>query len=407
MQSPISPQTMTSSSTRRLRSLYIAVAFLYWTSLYLYMPTLPLYIETKTQNMALVGGVLAMYGLWQMLVRLPLGIVADWLGQRKPFIIFGLALSGLGAYLLGSAGTIPGLTVGRAITGLAAGTWVPLVVIYTSLFPPEDVVRASAVATLVSSLSRMLATSVTGFLNNAGGFSLAFYLSAGVAGLAVLVTLIGREKPRPVTPPSLTGIGRLVLRRDVLIPSLLSAVAQYTVWATTFSFLPLLAQNFGAGGVLQSALVTMNIALLAIGNFLTAQLLRWVDAHRLVFASFILTGVGILVLATASSLAWVFVAQALVGLAAGINYPVLMGMSIAKVDEGERTTAMGVYQSVYAIGMFAGPWLSGILAERIGLQPMFAVTAAACLALGLPGSILLRRLTHTPGKFERGKESTL
>jgi len=35
-----------------------------------------------------------MYGLWQAFVRLPLGIAADWLGWRKPFILVCLAMSG-------------------------------------------------------------------------------------------------------------------------------------------------------------------------------------------------------------------------------------------------------------------------------------------------------------------------
>jgi hypothetical protein len=36
--------------------------------------------------------------------------------------------------------------------------------------------------------------------------------------------------------------------------------------------------------------------------------------------------------------------------------------------------------------MFGGPALSGVLAEAMGLQPMFGVTAMACLALGLGGA---------------------
>ena len=38
-------------------------AFLYWISLYLYVPTLPTYVQSKTDNLALVGSVLSMYGL--------------------------------------------------------------------------------------------------------------------------------------------------------------------------------------------------------------------------------------------------------------------------------------------------------------------------------------------------------
>jgi MFS family permease len=63
-----------------------------------------------------------------------------------------------------------------------------------------------------------------------------------------------------------------------------------------------------------------------------------------------------------------------------------MGMSIQRVADAERATAMGLHQAVYAIGMFGGPWLSGILADAIGIQPMFGVTAAACLVLGVLGT---------------------
>jgi DHA1 family multidrug resistance protein-like MFS transporter len=70
-------------------------------------------------------------------------------------------------------------------------------------------------------------------------------------------------------------------------------------------------------------------------------------------------------------------------LAQGISYPVLMGLSIQYVADAERTTAMGLHQAVYAIGMFGGPWLSGWLADAVGIRLTFEVTAFICLALGL------------------------
>ena len=79
---------------------------------------------------------LAQYGLWQAIIRLPLGIAADWLGWHKPFILAGLALAGLGTLTLGAAEGAGQLALGRAITGLAAGTWVPLVVCSTACFAP-------------------------------------------------------------------------------------------------------------------------------------------------------------------------------------------------------------------------------------------------------------------------------
>jgi len=38
------------------------------------------------------------------------------------------------------------------------------------------------------------------------------------------------------------------------------------------------------------------------------------------------------------------------------------------------------------IGMFAGQWLSGMLADAMGIGPMFALTAFICLVLGLVGT---------------------
>ncbi len=352
-------------------------------ALYLYVPTLPKYAQSKSDDLALVGVVLSMYGLWQAIVRLPLGIAADWLGRRKLFIVVGFALAGVGAWTMGMAENVSGLIVGRAITGLAAATWVPLVVVFSSLFPPQEAVRASAVLTFVGSAGRVLATGVTGSLNELGGYSLAFLLAVGVAALAILIVLPAREMPRQSQRPSVRSIGGLIARRDVLLPSVLSAVGQYANYATTFGFLPLLAGQLGATDVVQSMMVSMHIGLVTLGSLATAAIVSRIGARRLVTLGFVLLAVGIGGAALASSLPLLFAFQFCIGLSSGVVYPVLMGMSIRYVAGGERTTAMGLHQAVYAIGMFGGPWLSGLLAEAVGIRAMFGVTAVFCLGSGL------------------------
>ena len=191
-----------SPRTRLLSLAYIFVALLYWAALYLYVPTLPVYLQTKTANLALVGTVLSMYGLWQAIVRFPVGISADALGRRKPFIVAGLALVGLGAWLMGSSGNIQGMMVGRAITGVAAGTWVPLLVLFGSQFKPKELLRATALLTAFGTLGRILGTGLTGFLNQLGGYPLAFFAATGCAALAALIMLALPEDP-PAGPAGL------------------------------------------------------------------------------------------------------------------------------------------------------------------------------------------------------------
>jgi len=375
--------TAGTSSRRLVIALYAMAVFLYWMALYLYLPTLPTYVQSKSENLALVGVVLSMYGLWQAIMRLPLGIAADWLGWRKPFIIAGFALAGLGAWTMGSAESVNGLIVGRSITGLAASMWVPLVVVFSSLFPPQDAVRATAMLTLIGSIGRVLATSVTGSLNELGGYSLPFFLAAGAAVLAIVVVLPARERVRPPRRPSVAGIGSLITRRDVLLPSVLNAVNQYANYAATFGFLPVLARQLGATDVALSMLVSLNIVLFTLGNLVATAVVGRIGARRLVVLSFALLSTGLGGAALAPSLPLLFASQFCLGLASGIVYPVLMGMSIQGVADAERTTAMGLHQAVYAIGMFGGPWVSGLLADAMGIRPMFGVTAGLCLALGL------------------------
>lgn len=369
--------------------LYSLAVALYWMSLYFYVPTLSVYAKIKVESLAFVGTILSMYGLWQAVIRLPLGVITDAIGRRKPFIIVGFALAGLGAWAMATADSGNQLLVGRAITGLAAGAWVPLIVVFSSLFPPEQAVKATALLTLVNSLSRVVATGLTGWFNELGGYSFAFYVAIAVSALAILVILPLREERLPPLAFSPSGVLQIIIRPDVMRPALLAALAQYVTWAATLSFTPILAAQLGASDVMQSLLTSSSILIISFGNSITAILSRRINLRKLSSLSFIFLAGGALLAAWAPSLAWLFGAQFLAGLGSGISHPLLMGLSIAKVDPTQRNTAMGLHQAVYGFGMFAGPWISGALAEWIGLQPMFAVTGAAALMIGLAGSQFL------------------
>lgn len=378
------------TADRHLIILYLAAVVLFWAALYAYVPTLSVYVESKVANLAMVGVVLSMYGLWQAIIRFPLGVLADWVGRRRPFIIGGFAFAALGAIVMALSEDVNGLLVGRAFTGFSASVWVLLVVAFSGLFPPEDVVRASGMLSAASAISRVIATGLTGSLNKLGGYRLPFYVAAGAAGLAIVMMLLVEEPQRIKQHKSLRQVGALITRRDVLIPALLGAVLQYAIWASTFGFTTNLAKNLGATDVILSLLVSMNIGLVLLGNLFTTAVVNRVGSRWMVVLSFIFIGTGMGALVLARGVPMIFVGQVLMGLASGVGYPVLMGLSIRYVDDAQRATAMGLYQAVYAVGMFSGPWLSGILADAIGIQPMFAITGAACTALGLLATALLR-----------------
>jgi DHA1 family multidrug resistance protein-like MFS transporter len=367
-------------------ALYLVASFFFWGSQYIYLPTLPTYLQTKVNGLSLVGFVLSMYGLWQAIIRIPLGIACDWIGWRKPFIIGGLALGSLGAWMMATSDDLLGLALGRSITGLSTGTWVVLIVAFSALFPPTEAVRASALLTLFNTVGRIFTTSIAGSLNDLGGPTLPFFVATGIGLLSAIILVPIDEPRRSAKPPSMAGFGRLLARSDVMLPTLLSTVTQYALWSTSFGFLTVLAKQLGATNVLQSAVVSTHLVFVLLGNFIASSQAQRVGNQRIVYASFALLFVGMMIAALAPTLAVLFAAPVFIGLALGVGYPVTMGMSIERVEDAERTIAMGLHQAIYAIGMFVGPALSGVLADHIGLQPMFGGTAFVCLALGWIGA---------------------
>jgi MFS family permease len=200
--------------------------------------------------------------------------------------------------------------------------------------------------------------------------------------------------------PSAKGIALVIKRWDVLVPSLLAAISQYVIWATAFGFTPIVAKQLGASDIAQSMLISGYLMVLIVGNLSVSFLVKRIRLQQLMLFSFAMLVVGVGLISIATSLPIVFGGQLLIGVAAGINLPILMGLSIHNIGESERNTAMGLHQSVYAIGMFAGPWLSGILASAIGLRWMLTLTTLATICIGLPITIQLDRIYRTDPSHE-------
>ena len=382
-----------------LIGLFLTANFLYWVNLYLYMPTLPSYLESMTSSLAMVGVVLAMYGLWQALLRIPVGIMVDASGWAKPFIIGGFVIGAAGALLMGVGKSVGVMALGRALTGVAAATWVPLTAVFSSLFPPGQVIMAVSLLMFTSSIGRLLATGVTGVLNDWAGYSMAFYLAAAAGLLATVCILFTKLERRPPRKASLQSVLSLAKRGDVMLPALLNTVAQLGAWAIVFSFLPILAQTMGASDTVKSLLISSHLAAFTVGNLLNAFVVKRFKEIPLLLITFLFFSLGIAGAALVPSLAMLFVCAAFLGFMHGFRYPTLMGMSVQRVETFERSTAMGIHQALYAVGMFSGPWLGGVLADVVGLKFMFLIIGGVSLPLSYVLILLLARLRRvdTPG----------
>jgi MFS family permease len=358
----------------------MSVTFLYWLALYIFVPTLPTYIKTKTEHLSMIGLVISMYGLFVAFIRLPMGIFGDMAGRGKPLTILCFLFASAGALMMGRGNQLFILASGRAFTGISMGSWVLLLGSFSTFFDFDQAIFATSMLTFSASFGRVIGTSLTGFLNRTGGYPLAFYLSSVMCVLAVILILFAKEKKRPPKTVSLRSIGELFIKKEVLLPTIISIVVHHTDMSITYGFLPILAQKMGANDVIISMLITLNIAAITSANLLTTFIMRRKKPDYMLPAGALLMIIGILILVFSPSVSILFAGTFFMGFSFGIVYPILVGLSIQKIDRSQRSTAMGLHNT-YAIGMFTGPWLSGILADRFGIRPMFMINAGAYLIL--------------------------
>lgn len=371
-------------ATRRTLALFSVSTFLFWASLYVYVPILPLYAQQVGASFTMVGLIVGAYGVSQFFLRLPLGVWSDNIGRRKPFIVAGMLTAAAGAVGLALSSDPWLLFLSRGLTGVSASAWVAFTVLFSSYFPPARAVRAMSLITIVNGVAQVTATYVGGWLAQTFGWTTPFWVGAVLAMLAYLSMLGIKEDVRPVasalTPRKVASIVTIPLLVAVSVNAILS---QYAVFITSYTFTPIFAEHLGATRADQGLLTTSMLIAYTVAMLFTSGLADRIGDRMVVAAGMTFAAASAFLIPFVDNLFVLGAAQAVQGLGRGLAFPVLMGLSIRAVPQHQRATAMGVFQAVYAIGMFVGPVAGGPIAENFGLEGVFYSTAVVCLASAL------------------------
>ena len=102
----------------------------------------------------------------------------------------------------------------------------------------------------------------------------------------------------------------------------------------------------------------------------------------MVLISSVLSGASLLAIPWVNQVPVLVAVMIVNGLGRGPLMIVFMSMCIRDVPAEERATTMGIFQSLYALGMAGGPWVSGLIAKAFGLGPVFYMAGAIALVVG-------------------------
>jgi MFS family permease len=364
---------------------------LFWMGLYLYVPLLTPIVTHVTGSAGFAGLVVASYGVPQLLTRAVLALWSDRLGRRAPFILAGLLLVTISSVGMAAWPTGAGFLAFRTLAGLAASTWAMFSIQYSAYFDTRHTAQAMGWVSFANNGGQILAVLGGGLLAARFGDFAPFWVSAGVGVIGALLAATVPDRSRPagtaVVRPRLHGLLR---ERDVLAASCLGIAYQAGTFVTTFGYVPLWGARHGLGPASLGLLTAVSLVPAAGATVLAGSWAakRW-PLDRILAAGFLLIAVFTVATPFIGGGIGLFVAQGLAGVGRGLLAPTLMALAIRHIAQDTRTTALATYQSLYAVGMVAGPAVAAVLVHGLGLGGVFVGTGAlsllgAGLSLWLP-----------------------
>lgn len=84
---------MDKSKLNYQKNLLLIIVVLFWFAQYVYVPFQTPYLSTMQVSSSMIGIIIGTYGFSQMILRMPIGIMADKNGRHKLFIILGVTAS--------------------------------------------------------------------------------------------------------------------------------------------------------------------------------------------------------------------------------------------------------------------------------------------------------------------------
>jgi MFS family permease len=353
-----------------------------------------------------LGALSSVVALTVGLLTVPLSMLADRYGRRRAIVAMAVvwSLATLASALATGYGQ---LLTARVFIGVGEAAYgsVGLAVVL-SVFPAHRRAALSGAFTAGGSFGSALGVALGGALASSFGWRWAI---AAMAVIGFIVALLFRQLvteaklarfayPEPGPRPDRVVLPRLttLLSPPALLWVYLGGGLQLFVAGTLLAWLPShLNRAYGlplgaAAGLASLLLLGMAVGMICCG-LLTDRLARdapnriWATAMAYVAASLLLLGVGF---ALPPSPAQLVLVGAGAFFTAGITGPagaLVVGLTPAQV----RASALGVLALAYnLLGLFTGPLVSGMLADRLGLStalqlvPIVSLAVLAALAAG-------------------------
>ena len=346
--------------------------------LFLILPVFAVYAPQLRggDNHALVGLALGAYGLTQAMLHIAFGMASDRYG-RKRVIVLGLALFALGSMVAAFSGDIYMVILGRCIQGagaISAAVMALAADLTREQHRTKTMAMIGASIGLVFALSLMAAPVLYRWIGMSGIFVLTGLLAIGA--IAVVAWVVPPEPTenldlsRRMRPATLGD----VLRNTDLLRLNFGIFALHSMQMAIFVVVPLALVHEGGLPLAEHWKVYLPVV---GGSFiLMLPAIFWGERKGRVKPVF-LGSIVVMLAVQAASLLWLRslagIGMILLGFFVAFNVLEAMLPSLVSriAPASARGTAIGVYNTTQALGLFAGGAAGGALMQHYGESSVF------------------------------------
>lgn len=369
------------TSVKAQKALILTVVTIFWFSQYVYMPYQTPYLYAIGAASSLVGIVIGAYGFSQMLLRIPVGLMADNTGRHKRFILLGTASSGCASLLRAALPTPAGFLFASLLSGLAAAMWISFMILFFTCFGLEELQKASAWIVGANNLGILLGFIAGAVLYDRFGIRFLCLLAVVAAIAATLLALLIQEPRRNFQGLPFRELVKIFGDQRLILFAFIALIQQGIQISTSMSFTTQVAKSLGANGF-QIGVCSIIYILTAVVSsfFVTTKSFRKIKVSVWIPAILTCLAAYCVLIPNLPNVEWIDAAQILSGLSTGILFSLCTSEAMKRVPEEKHSSAMGFYQAVYALGMTVFPALVGAIGGSFGIRNAFYFLAAVAEA---------------------------
>ena len=341
----------------------------------------PLFLNQFHPSKSLVGLIMGIHSVTAIMVRPLFGRLLDKRGGRRVAILgLLLMIAGMpGFYLIDSAGMLAILL--RALNGIGWGvSTTALLAICSDLSPADRMAHSLGIIGIAGIISSAIGPMLAEEVLHRHSFHAVFSVSLIALVASLIFVFAIKAVPLSQAPPRVEQTGH-VAAYPMLILLVIAAmpIVHGAVRGTVLNFIALFGADLGFTRVGPFFLAFSTAAVLTrlgIGDISDRY-----GRKRVIIPSALLISINLLWIAGIHSY-WAFVLSGfLAGLGQGLIFPALSTYVIDFLGRENKGLALGLYLSLFDVGMGLGSPLFGWISDAAGYRTMYVV--AGCLSIVL------------------------